>query len=62
MPVDAADSRPHCPACSTALPRVSSVAGEPETTVDLKCPTCAFELSFIGPGVHIDPGTADLLH
>jgi hypothetical protein len=51
-----AEPAPRCPACSTPLPRVSSLAGQPEAMVELKCPTCAFVLGFIGPGVHIEKG------
>lgn len=45
---------PNCPACSSALPRVVRTSAETETWVHLRCPVCAFEVSYVGPGLIVD--------
>ena len=47
------DSAPRCPACRSPLPHVASTAGEPEKTVELRCPECSFKVAFVGPGLHV---------
>lgn len=55
----AAPGAPKCPVCSTSLPHVVSVHGAPERMLELTCPTCAFVLAFVGPGVHVPAKAVD---